>query len=120
MSTPRGSQPSTPSRQQQEERPLTLQEKLQEVQAKADHYERLAADPNLSRGAALAARQLAVSFGAAVSLYQKAIEHEEKINDPVAQANLMRSLGIPPLLPDQGQTSEPPHHLPTRPRPEGG
>lgn len=76
---------------------VSLADKLKYVQAKRARYEALAADPNLSPAALLAAKSLARSYAAAERLYHGAAAYEAKLNDRAEQARLMRSLGITPL-----------------------
>ena len=71
----------------------------------------------LAGPAALAARQLARSYGAAVTLGQKALLNQQAENDPDSQNDLMRALGISPLLPDQ-QTSTASQNPPSSTKPE--
>jgi hypothetical protein len=42
---------------------------------------------------------MARSSQAAITLGEKALAYQQAENDPVAEANLMRLLGISPLLP---------------------
>jgi hypothetical protein len=79
--------------------PLSLQEKLDQARRDLARWSHIAADPDLSPAAALAARNAARSSQAAVILGEKALAYELAVNDPVAQASLMRLLGISPLLP---------------------
>jgi hypothetical protein len=79
--------------------PLSLQDKLEAARADLAKWSQIAADPELSLPAALAARNVARSSQAAVTLYEKALLHQQQENDPAAQASLMRLLGISPLLP---------------------
>lgn len=105
---PKKPQPNSNQDSQQPERPLSLQEKLQQAQSQQQRFALLAADPSLSLPAALAARSLARSYGAAATLGQKALDYEAQVNDPESQGMLMRALGINPLLPDQGRSSQNP------------
>jgi hypothetical protein len=77
---------------------MTLQEKHQDARDKLDHWTRIAAAPNLSPAAAQFARNTVRSYQAAVTLGEKALQYERQVNDPESQAQLMRSLGIKPLL----------------------
>jgi hypothetical protein len=76
----------------------TLQEKTDFARVQRDRYAKLAAAPEMSPEARAAAHQLARSCGAAVILYERAIEYERQLNDRESHAKLMRSLGIRPLL----------------------
>jgi hypothetical protein len=81
------------SKQPQEQpEPLSLDQKLQAAQASADRWNQVAASPSLNLPAALAARQLARSYGAATTLYQKALDNQKAENEP--NPELMRVLGI--------------------------
>jgi len=77
---------------------MSLLEKGQYARTQRDKYNRIATAPSLSPEAAVAARNLARSYAAAVTLYEKAVEYERQVNDPQSQAELMRALGIKPLL----------------------
>ena len=77
---------------------LTLQEKHEDTLNKLDHWAQIAADPDLSPAAALFARNAARSYQAAITLYEKALAYERQLNDRESQEQLMRSLGIKPLL----------------------
>ena len=66
----------------------------------------MAESPNLSLPAALAARNLARSYRAATVLYGKALQNQQAENDPDSQADLMRALGINPLLPGPRASSK--------------
>jgi hypothetical protein len=77
---------------------MSLQEKHEDTLNKLDHWTRIAADPDLSPAAALFARNAARSYQAAITLYEKALAYERQLNDRESQAQLMRTLGIKPLL----------------------
>ena len=77
---------------------LSLQEKHRDALNKLDHWTRIAAYPELSPAAALFARNAARSYQAAITLYEKALAYERQLNDRESQAQLMRTLGIKPLL----------------------
>jgi hypothetical protein len=79
--------------------PMSLPEKLAQARADVAKWSQIAALPNLSPSAALFARNMARSSQAAVTLGEKALAYQQQENDPEAQANLMRLLGISPLLP---------------------
>ena len=91
---------STPPRSEKLKPPqeMSLLEKIQSDRTLRDQYNRIAASPKLSPAAAIAARQIARSYAAAVTLGEKALEYERQINDPQSQAESMRALGIIPLL----------------------
>jgi hypothetical protein len=57
---------------------VEVRRKLELAQANLDHYRKLAEHPNLSFRAAQAARNMATSYQAAVTLYQKALQHERR------------------------------------------
>ena len=84
----------------QPKQPLSLDQKLQLAQQSRDQYAELANNPELTLPAALAARNLARSYGAATQLYQKAKDNQAAENDPDSQNDLMRALGISPLRQD--------------------
>ena len=100
MSTPQ------PSQKKQPQVPLSLDQKLLYAQSQRDKYNQVAASPDLPLPAALAARNLARSYGAATLLFQKAQAHEAAENDQDSQNSLMRLLGISPLLPDRPPPSD--------------
>ena len=114
MSTPQAKQQP----QKQPAQPPSLQQKLQFAQAQRDRWSKVAADPNLSLGAALLARQAARSYAAAATLGEKALANSQAENDPASQSLLMRALGISPLLPDQSPTSAPQGPPPSSTGPE--
>ena len=97
--------PQSPKSKPQPE-PLSLEQKLQQDQASRDRWNQVAASPDLSLPAALAARQLARSYGAAVTLGQKALLNQQAENDQDSQSQLMRLLGINPLLQDPPPQSD--------------
>jgi hypothetical protein len=60
---------------------MTIEEvraKLQEAEARAAHFQKLASDPNLSLRAALAAHQHYRRNRAAARLYRKALDYEQR------------------------------------------
>jgi len=71
---------------------MSLEQKGQYTLAQLDKWTEIAACPNLSSGAALAAKNLARSYAAAVTLYEKALAHQAQTRD--RQAALMRMFGI--------------------------
>lgn len=96
------SQPNLPEQNQ----PLSLEQKLAEDRSNADRWGQVAESPNLSLPAALAARNVARSYRAAVVLSQKALQNQQAENDPEAQNQLMLALGINPLLPGPATKSK--------------
>jgi hypothetical protein len=68
---------------------LSLQEKLDQARADLAKWSQLAASPNLSPPAALAARNMARSSQAAVTLGEKALAYQQE-----SHQNLARVLGI--------------------------
>jgi hypothetical protein len=79
-------------------RARSLPEKLEQARTDVAKSKRIAADPELSLRAALAAWNLARSSQAAATLFEKALQYERQVNDSESQARLMKSLGIKPLL----------------------
>jgi hypothetical protein len=71
---------------------MSLADKLALAEQKAEKYQDLANDPELSLPAALWARNLARSYRAAVQLGQKAQAYKDQ-NDKALQATLARALG---------------------------
>lgn len=59
-----------------------VQSKLDLARQNRDYYRRLAARPEQSNRAALAAQMLARSYGAAASLYEKALNYEQDKQAP--------------------------------------
>ena len=111
---------STPQAKPQPQQPPSLPAKLAFAQAQKERWSKVAADPNLSLGAALLARQAARSYAAAETLGQKALQNQQAENDPSSQAMLMRALGINPLLPDQSPNLAPQNPpSPTKPGTSG-
>jgi hypothetical protein len=101
---------SKPSKKEEAQPVLSLPEKLQLAQSRADHWSQIAADPDLSLPAALFARNAARSYQAAATLGQKALAYQaspEKQEWEALQARLARSLGIIPSLPDQQPLESP-------------
>src|SRR5436190_3622338 len=56
----------------------TMQERLEHAQAQRERWKRLSLQPGLSPQAALAARELAISWQAAAELGEKAVRHEQQ------------------------------------------
>jgi hypothetical protein len=81
---------------------LSLQEKLDQARADLAKWSQIAADPELSLPAALFARNVVRSTQAAVTLGEKALQHQQE-NDQ----NLARVLGISRLLPGQAPSLVP-------------
>lgn len=110
------SQPNLPEQNQ----PLSLEQKLAEDRSNADRWGQVAESPNLSLPAALAARNVARSYRAAVVLSQKALQNQQAENDPEAQNQLMLALGINPLLPAPAPSSKAKNrNSPTKPGTSG-
>jgi len=110
------SQPNLPEQNQ----PLSLEQKLAEDQSNADRWGQVAESSNLSLPAALAARNVARSYRAAVVLSQKALQNQQAENDPEAQNQLMLALGINPLLPATAPSSKAKNrNSPTKPGTSG-
>ena len=104
---PRSPKPSKPGQDSQQDKPLSLQEKTDFAKMQQSRYSQIAATPGLSLPAALAARNLARSYGAAAVLGEKAQAYNQELDDPAAQADLMRTLGISPSRPGPQSNSAP-------------
>src|ERR1700688_447812 len=91
---PAKSKPSKP----QQEKPLALPEKLSQAQLDSQKWAKVAADPDLSPEAALAARNMQRSSQAALTLAQKASQQ-----GPTPDPDLATTLGLP--LPQDPRTS---------------
>jgi hypothetical protein len=76
---------SNPQESPRPKAPPSLQEKLDQARRDVVKWSRIAADPELSLPAALAARNMARSSQAAVTLYEKALAYQQESNQNLAR-----------------------------------
>jgi hypothetical protein len=80
---------------------LSLAEKAKLTRAHLDRWNRIAADPHLSRPAALAAHNIVRSYRAALILCQKALAYEEQQKAKAESRDLVKLFGLSPINPDR-------------------
>jgi hypothetical protein len=73
---------------------MNLEQQQEYALAQLDKWTKIAASPNLSPAAAQAARELARSCRAAVTLGEKALAYRAQTRAPDGQADLMGMFGI--------------------------